>query len=205
MPDLRKPYAGSLVGYEQVKAAELTTSGFNPGAAGTVYIQNFPLVLANNETIASVGTGVQRLVPIDLPKDFAVTTILTFSGTTALAAGSGPHYWVALYDQFKKLLGQSTDNITKAIAAKTLISDSLATTVNTTYSGLYYIGILDTQGSGTLPTYTGFTSVIGAQTQIGSGGFALGGGSADTALAATAPATAGTLTPIVNIPWVGVA
>lgn len=200
LPKVDAPYVSTTIGPESIHPSAFGGGGKPSGVA----LQNFPFTECNIGTIASPGTGVQFLTSIHLPSNWLVNNISWLSGTTALVAGTSPHYWVALYDQYKNLLGQSADNVTKAVAASSIVTDTLAVPYTTTYRGVYYVGIMDAQASGTLPTLSGKVGLIGALTTVTAGGFAWNG-TADSALAATAPATAGAITPVVNIPWVGIA
>ena len=84
----------------------------------------------------------QRLtmVALQLPAGLTVTSISFFSGGTALSVGVNQLF--GLYDSGRNLLRGSNDDTSTAWAANAMKTLTLTSTFTTTYTGLYYIGIL---------------------------------------------------------------
>lgn len=150
------------------------------------------LVTSAAETSAS---GVLTLTAISLPLDTVVNTLNFVSGTTA--AITPTHQFAGLYDNTGKQLAVSADLLTAAIAASTVIpypistiAQGAASSFTTTYSGLYYVGIMVV--AGTQPTWAGITGLVTDETIP-----PIMAGSSDTGQTAPPafPHTAGTITP----------
>ena len=88
----------------------------------------------------------------------AGTVVSNLSYVTGSTAAVTPtHQWAALFDLNRNMLAASADGLAAAIAANTVIAYPIATTAagaatsfTTTYTGLYYIGVL--VNAGTQPT-----------------------------------------------------
>lgn len=176
------------------------TSAYKPAGPA---LQNLDIRGLNTATTA-MADGTLQLTTIDLPASFVVSTIYWVSGTTALVNGGAPHYWVALFDASRNLLRQSTDSVAKAVAASTVISDSLSSSFTTTYGGQYYVGIMVTSNGGTQPTMSTFTSLVGITNLTSGMGGGKFNGTSSTGQGASAPNPAAAITQTAPIPWVGV-
>lgn len=174
--------------------------GFNPQVAAPYGIagakaESVPRIHAGT-TVAAATSGTLVMQAIWLPAGMTISTLTTQSGPTAAATPTAR--WLALYDQNRSLLRQAPDLGTTALAANTLWQQSITPYV-TTYSGLYYIGILTVA---TTPN-----SLIGATTAAQAairGQVPILSGTSNTALTTTAPATANAITATVNTYWVSV-
>lgn len=97
-------------------------------------------------------TGQLLLAAVQLPAGFVVGKI---GFRTAQAGLSGPtHWWFGLYDSARVQLALTADKTTTAWAANTLTTLPIATTAagaattfTTTYTGLYYLGIMVTDSA----------------------------------------------------------
>lgn len=168
-------------------AAAPTPAGNNPSITGSAaLVESIQRSSVEANTIVGATTGVMDVTLIWLPSGLKITSLGFLSGTTALATPT--HGFVALYTQAGAFLAQSTDNITFAVAASTVVTTALSTPFTTTFSGLYYVasGLTAT----TMPTYSGSDSTLAAMTIA-----PIAHGTAGTAVGATAPATLGTVTP----------
>ncbi len=161
-------------------AQSLTTTRINAQdtkPTGALF-QNFDRQLAGNTAIAPT-SGTMRLVSIWLPAGTLVTSATFCAGTTAMSGGT--HGWAALYDSSLALVGSQSANDTgitwAANAAKTF---TFGSTYTTTYTGLYYVGLL--MVASTMPTMCGQTIGIGI-----SGMAPAMGGNSTTSLTTTAP------------------
>lgn len=129
-------------------------------APATATAETFPRNQTNTVAIAET-SGVLLLTAIAIPANTVVNTINFVSGTTA---ATGPtHQWGALYNASRGLLAISADGTSTAIAASTVIPFAVANTAagaassfTTTYTGLYYVGVLTTSSSAQ-PTWAGLT------------------------------------------------
>ena len=131
-----------------------------------------------------------------LPAGTVVNNLITMSGTTASATQT--NRWLALYDQNRALLRQGPNTTTTVIAANTLWSDAI-TAYTTTYSGIYYIGIMTaaTTANSLVGVTAAGNAAIRNQAPILTG-------TSSTGLTTTAPATAAAITATVNSYWVAV-
>lgn len=92
--------------------------------------------------IASVGTGVQLYVAVDLPKGATVSTLTWYSGTTAL--GTGTHQVSSFYSSDGTTLTRvatSADATSGAWAGDAAKAFNMTTPYVTTYSGIHYAGL----------------------------------------------------------------
>jgi hypothetical protein len=128
--------------------------------------QAFPrnLITSTSEAIVS---GDVEMQAITLPIDTVVNALNFITGGTA--AVTPTHQWAALYDSNRNLLAISADGTTTAIGANAVLSFPIAnvaagaaSSFTTTYSGLYYVGILVV--AGTAPTFEGITGLTVANT-----------------------------------------
>ena len=174
--------------------------GFNPQVTAPYGIsgckaESVPRTLAG-VNIAAVTSGTMVMQAIWLPAGMVINNLIAHSGTTASATQT--NRWMALYDNNRALLRQSTDQTTTALAANTLYTAPI-TSFTTTYSGIHYIGILT---AATTPN-----SLVGV---TAAGNAAIRGqapiltGTSTTGLTTTAPATAAAITATANSYWVAV-
>lgn len=146
--------------------------------------------------VAAATSGTMVMQAIWLPTGTVINNLITMSGTTASATQT--NRWMALYDQNRNLLRQTTDQTTTVLAANTLWTGAI-TSYTTTYSGIYYIGILT---AATTPN-----SLVGV---TAAGNAAIRNlapiltGISTTGLTTTAPATAAAITATANSYWVAV-
>jgi hypothetical protein len=123
------------------------------GAAGTVpYAQTFDRAYCNGSAVTPA-TGVMNMTAIWLPQGAVVTgiTFVVIGGPT-----TSTHLWAALYRSdlgtTSPLMAQSTDDVTSTDSpANTAFRRTLATPQTCPYTGLYYIGWMQTSsGQNTL-------------------------------------------------------
>ena len=130
-------------------------TGPGAGTAGVCLGESLPrwALAAVNQTITTSGDLV--LQAIYLPKGVTVTKLGWQTGSTA--ASTPTHCWMGLYDNALNQLATTADTTTTAIAGNSLHQYAIAVTAAgaqasfvTTYSGLYYLGIMIT--ASTVPT-----------------------------------------------------
>jgi len=174
--------------------------GFNPQVAAPYGVtgakaESIPRTLVG-VNIAAVTSGTMVMQAIWLPAGMVVNNLIAHSGTTASATQT--NRWMALYDNNRALLRQSTDQTTTVLAANTLYTAPI-TAYTTTYSGIYYIGILT--AATTANSLIGVTAAGNAAIR---GQVPILTGTSSTGLTTTAPATAAAITATVNSYWVAV-
>ncbi len=168
--------------------------GFVKPNSNTPYLNNrFVLSGALFETLdrnlcdevnsSVLSSGRLSLQAIYIPKDTLVSSISFWSATTALATATNQLF--GLYDSSFNLLRQSVNDGATAWAANSIKTLALSSTFTTTYSGIYYLGIM--VAATTVPTLKGNTAKTGGQ--LGAGAPSMGGTST-TGLTTTLPATA---------------
>jgi hypothetical protein len=116
-----------------------------PSGPGPTF-ETFSRRYGNNAALLTSGT--LSLHAIWLPAGLPVGHIFFMSGTTA--AGTPTNYWFGLWDSSRRQLCLTANQLTAAWAANTgkslAVASSLyaaaATTFVTSYSGLYYVGIM---------------------------------------------------------------
>lgn len=186
---------------ELMSALAAAVPGFVPPDGIDVYLgpTNCLAQTFDRRTITSVtataASGVKNMTAIFLPANTIVNNLNMVTGTTA--AITPTHQWMGLYDNTRKLLAISADGLTAAMAASTALvypiantAAGAATSFVTTYSGLYYIGVVVV--AGTQPTWAGVTGTAANNTQP-----PIVAGTSDTGLTVpeTFPTTAGVITP----------
>lgn len=137
-------------------------------------------------------TGVLQMSGIWLPAGVTVTNIILFSGTTGVTTNT--HNWAALYTNGLVLLAQSADDTGSTdYAGNTKISKALSTAQVTPYTGLYYIGWMQaaTTPNTVLTAAAPASSIANADAPVVSA-------TSTGSLTTTAPATAGSLTAVVQ-------
>lgn len=147
-------------------------------------------------------SGLLRLCAIWLPAGITVTSVSFVSGSTAQTTGTNSHLWFALYNSSSVLLRQTADDTNATWAANTMRTANLASTYVTTYTGLFYLGIMCVAGGGgTQPSLTGINTT---STQLQSLVPLLNGTSSGS-LTTTAPDPAAGITVTAATPYCGVA
>lgn len=110
---------------------------------------------------AALSTGRLTLNRIFLPKGLPVTSITFWSMTTAMSTGT--NQWFGLFDSSRNILRLTADDTSTAWAANTAKTLNLSSTFQTTYSGLYYVGIM--VKATTVPTVSCVTTLGNANTR----------------------------------------
>lgn len=149
---------------------------------GALY-ETFDRDLCDEVNTAALTSGRLSLQAIYIPSGVTITSISFWSATTA--AGTPTNQLFGLYDVNLNLLRSSTNDTTAAWAANSRKTLSLTSTYTTTYSGLYYLGVM--VAATTVPTLKGNTAKTGGQ--LGAGAPSMGGTST-TGLTTSLPATA---------------
>jgi hypothetical protein len=131
--------------------------------------ETFPRRGAPNASQAVGSSGVMVCGGIILPGGFPVAKVVLLGGGTALAWGSGwsnPHFIYGLYDPDGNLIGQTADTGGTAAFDSSLSSRlvALTTAVRATRTGMHYIGLLISSGTGgsgfTYPTFGGQANAV---------------------------------------------
>lgn len=169
------------------------------GAAGTTpFAQTFDRAICNG-TVLTPATGVMNLSAIWLPQGAVVT------GITAIVVG-GPttttHHWVALYRSdlgtTSALMAQSTDDTTSTNpTANTAYRKALTSAQTCPYTGLYYIGWMQTS-SGQCTICCAVNQSVNANGNIAGMTPVLAFTHATTGLTNAAPATLGATTAVIT-------
>lgn len=156
--------------------------------------ETFDRNLCDEVNTAVLSSGRLSGVAIWLPAGITINSISFFSGTTA--AGTPTNQLFGLMDSSRNLLRSSVNNTTTAWAANSLKTLALTTTFTTTYSGLYYLGIMVT--ATTVPTLKGNTAKTGGQLQAQAPSM---GGTSTTGLTTALPATAAAFGTVTTSFW----
>lgn len=150
--------------------------------SGALY-ETFDRDMCNEVNTALLSTGRLSLQAIYIPAGTLISSISFWSATTA--AGTPTNQLFGLFDSNRNLLATSTNGTTGAWAANSKKTLSLTATFTTTYSGLYYLGLMVT--ATTVPTIKGNTARTGGQLQAEAPSM---GGTSTTGLTTALPATA---------------
>lgn len=183
--------------HHDVQGAEY---GFNPQVTAPYGIngakaESIPRTLVG-VNIAAATSGTMVMQALWLPSGMVINNLIAHSGTTASATQT--NRWMALYDQNRALLRQSTDQTTTVLAANTLYTAPI-TAYTTTDSGIYYVGIMT---AATTPN--SLIGVTAADNAAVRGQAPILTGTSTTGLTTTAPATAAAITATANSYWVAV-
>lgn len=199
--ELLNDFNNGLLAFNPPSLADIGSAPANALAAP------YPRQLISSDTLA-LATGVLTMVAVWLPKNTVVNNLNALIGTTGSA---GPtHQWFGLFDKSRNLLATTADGTSTAITASTSTTPSIltaavattaagaATTFTTTYSGLYYVGIMVSSSSAqpTLSAYSSVAAMVNAIPPILAG-------TADGSLTTpeTFPFQSATLTPTVAVPY----
>jgi hypothetical protein len=119
------------------------------------------LLVGSTATLAALTTTDISFFAIELPTGMTLSNIAFLSGSTA--AGTPLNQWFCLYDQNYNALAVTADNTTTAWGTQTLRSLAIGNTYSagwnvassftTTYTGIYYLGIM--VKATTVPTLVG--------------------------------------------------
>lgn len=146
--------------------------------------------------VGAVASGTLAMQAIWLPAGTVINNLITMSGTTASATQT--NRWMALYDQNRVLLRQSANQGSTVLAANTLYTASI-TAYTTTYSGIYYIGIMT--AATTVNSLVGGPAAANATIR---GLSPILSGTSSTGLTTTAPDPAAAISASVSSYWVAV-
>lgn len=169
----------------QLQVANVGVTGvFNNGyvLTGALY-ETFDRNLCDEVNTAVLSSGRLSLAAIYIPAGVTVNSISFWSATTA--AGTPTNQIFGLYDINLNLLRSSANDTTTAWAANSRKTLSLTSAFTTTYSGLYYLGIM--VAATTVPTLKGNTAKTGGQLNAGAPSM---GGTSTTGLTTALPGTA---------------
>ena len=161
--------------------------------SGALY-ETFDRCLCDEVNTAALSSGRLSLQAIYLPAGVTINSISFWSATTALATGTNQLF--GLYDQNLNLLRSSVNDTSIAWAANSRKTLSLTSAFTTTYSGLYYLGIM--VAATTVPTLKGNTAKTGGQLNAGTPSM---GGTSTTGLTTALPATAASLGTVTTSIW----
>lgn len=103
-------------------------------------------------SVTAMTSGQLLVVAIDLPAHRTINSIAFMSGSAA--AVNPTHQWFVIADSALNVLGKTADDTSAAWAANTQKPLALATPFVTTYTGLYYVGVLVTATT-TMPNFYG--------------------------------------------------
>jgi len=156
--------------------------------------ETFDRNLCDEVNTAVLSSGRLSGAAIWLESGMTISSISFHSATTA--AGTPTNQLFGLFDSSRNLLRSSVNDTTTAWAANSLKTLALTTTFTTTYSGLYYLGIMVT--ATTVPTLKGNTARVGGQLQAQAPSM---GGTSNTGLTTALPATANAFGTVTTSFW----
>lgn len=156
--------------------------------------ETFPRHLVPEVNTSLLSTGRLSLEAIAIRAGEVLSSISFWSATTA--AGTPTNQIFGLYDRNLALLRATNNDTTTAWAANTRKTLNLTSTFTTTYTGLYYLGIMVT--ATTVPTMKGYTAVTGAQLR---GAAPILGGTSTTGLTTSLPNPAAAITVQTTSVW----
>jgi hypothetical protein len=145
--------------------------------------ETFPRMLVPEVNTALLSTGRLSLEAIAIRSGELITSISFWSATTA--AGTPTNQLFGLYDNNLNLLRATNNDTTTAWGANTRKRLNLTSTFTTTYTGLYYLGIMVT--ATTVPTVKGYTARTGGQLNAAAPSL---GGTSTTGLTTSLPTPA---------------
>jgi hypothetical protein len=189
--------AGGMAVYEDgigwtvytAQGQRLVAQGINPSwfnnrfvLAGALY-ETIDRNLCDEVNTALLSSGRMSLQAIYLPAGITINSISFWSATTAGATLTNQLF--GLYDNNFNLLRSSVNDTNVAWAANSRKTLALTSAFATTYSGLYYLAIM--VAATTVPTIKGNTAKVGGQLNAGAPSM---GGTSNTGLTTTLPATA---------------
>lgn len=183
------PGSPASIGFAQgaVAAQPDSTYVYAPGAL----TETVPAALAS--TAFTPTTGTLYLWAVHLGAGTKVSNVGLVTSTTAGATIT--HWWTCLVDQNYTVQATSADQTSGAIAASTWITLPMAAAYTTTYSGLYYLGVM--VAATTMPTLCGTAAapLVALITGTGSPVTKVGGASNTGATTALTPGASVATTP----------
>jgi hypothetical protein len=191
----------SSMGEGELMALLANAGVMNNSSSEAMHAANTIASSLNRSAIASqtiaLATGTLGMTGVSLVKGMVITNIVVMTGSTAGATLT--HQWAGLYTSPASgpvLVAVSADGTSTAIGANTAITFALSTPYTVTASGIYYIGVLVTNGA-TQPTFAG---AVGGNVATATLPPILAGTS-NTGLTTpqTVGTTATTITPTVNV------
>lgn len=156
--------------------------------------ETFDRNLCDEVNTSVLSSGRLSGAAIWLEAGMTISSISFHSATTA--AGTPTNQLFGLFDSSRNLLQSSVNDTTTAWAANSLKTLALTSTFTTTYSGLYYLGIMVT--AATVPTLKGNTAKVGGQLQAQAPSM---GGTSNTGLTTALPATANAFGTVTTSFW----
>lgn len=183
-------YGSSPASEDSLAAAMAANVPFSSPYASGAIAETIPAVLAT--TAVTPTSGDLYLWPVHLGAGESVGHVGFVTTTTAGATLN--HWWTCVADLNYTVQGVSADQTSGAIAASTWFSLAMGTAYTATYSGLYYLGVMISNNSGTQPTLCGTSAgpLIAMTTGTGHPNAILGGQSSTSQ--STAPALGTVLT-----------
>jgi hypothetical protein len=145
--------------------------------------ETFPRNLVPEVNTALLSTGRLSLEAIAIRAGELITSISFWSATTA--ANTPTNQLFGLYNNTLTLLRATNNDTTTAWGANTRKTLNLTSTFTTTYTGLYYLGIMVT--ATTVPTLKGYTARTGGQLNAAAPSM---GGTSNTGLTTSLPTPA---------------
>jgi len=142
--------------------------------------ETFPRHLVPEVNTSLLSTGRLSLQAIAIREGELLTSISFWSATTA--AGTPTNQIFGLYNNTLALLRGTNNDTTTAWGANTRKTLNLTSTFTTTYTGLYYLGIMVT--ATTVPTVKGYTARTGGQLNAAAPSL---GGTSNTGLTTALP------------------
>lgn len=156
--------------------------------------ETFPRKLVTETNVALLSTGRLSMEAIAIRAGEVITSISFWSATTA--AGTPTNQLFGLYDNTLTLLRATNNDTTTAWGANTRKTLNLTSTFTTTYTGLYYLGIMVT--ATTVPTIKGYTAQTGGQIRAAAPTL---GGTSTTGLTTSLPTPAAAITGTTTSAW----
>lgn len=156
--------------------------------------ETFPRKLVPETNVSLLSTGRLSLEAIAIRAGELISSISFWSASTP--AGTPTNQLFGIYDNNLNLLGVTNNDTTTAWGANTRKTLNLTTPFTTTYSGLYYLGIMVT--ATTVPTLKGLAAVTGAQLRGAAPNL---GGTSSTGLTTTLPNPAAAITVQTTSVW----
>lgn len=160
-----------------------TFTAFNKKVLTGALYETFDRDLCNEVNGSVLSSGRLSLQAIYIPAGVTIGSISFWSATTAGATLTNQLF--GLYDNNLNLLRSSVNDTSTAWAANSRKTLALTSAFTTTYSGLYYLGIM--VAATTVPTIKGNTAKTGGQLNAGAPSM---GGTSNTGLTTSLPATA---------------
>lgn len=169
-------------------------SGYNKKVLAGALYETIDRDLCYEVNTALLSSGRLSLQAIYIPAGVAINSISFWSATTAGATLTNQLF--GLYDNNLNLLRSSVNDTSTAWAANSRKTLALTSVFTTTYSGLYYLGIM--VAATTVPTIKGNTAKVGGQLNAGAPSM---GGTSNTGLTTSLPVTANAPGTVTTSAW----